>query len=384
MSGRRVLILGGGFGGLAAAHYLRELLSPEHRVIVIEKGESFSLGLSNLWVMTGERKDPREGERALSSLAGKGIEWVHDEIRRIDPQARTVETTSSTLAGDYLIIALGAELSPQAVPGFASSACNLYEPDGALALQRALPELQGSRIVILIARTPFKCPAAPYEAAFLIDSLLRQGGVRSQVELAIYTPENQPMPVAGPEVGAALRRMLGERGIEFHPEQTVLKIDHAARKVLFEIEETSFDLLVGIPPHTAPTVVREADLVDATGWIPVDAATLQTSHPSVFAIGDVTAIRLRNGMLLPKAGVFAEEQARVVAENIAADIQGARGAARFTGHGYCYLELGDGLAALGSGDFYASPAPQVTLEPPSHRYRQEKEEFERVRLATWL
>jgi sulfide:quinone oxidoreductase len=383
MSSKTVLVLGGGIGGLTAASHIRRLSSSEHRIVVIERKQTFLSCMSKLWVMTGERKDPGEGERELSRLASTGIEFVHGDIEAIDPAAKTVQTTVGTLQGDYIIVALGAELNPRAVPGFAESALNLYESHGALQIQRALQEFNGGRIVVLVSRTPFSCPSAPYEAAFLIESLLRERGVRERTEIALYTPEDVPMLVAGPNVGPPLVKMLEERGIELHWEQIALKIDPASRRILFELEDTSSDLLVGVPPHTAPAAVRESGLTDASGWVPVDPTTLQTRHTGVFAIGDVTAIRLPNGMFLPKSGVFADGHARVVAENIAAEITGEGRATQYTGHGFCHIEVGDGMAAYGSGNFYGIPAPRVTLEPPSQRYRQEKEELEQTLLALW-
>ena len=383
MSGKTVLVLGGGIGGLTAATHLRRVAPTGTRIVVIEKSETFSVCMSKLWVMTGERKDPGEGERELSRLAGAGIEIVQADIEAIDPTARTVRTTASTMEGDYVIVALGAERNPKAVPGFTESALNLYERDGALRIQRALQEFSGGRIVVLVTRTPFSCPSAPYEAAFLVEALLRERGVRQRAEIALYTPEDQPMLVAGPNVGPALVKMLEERGIELHWEQIAMKIDPAAGRILFELEDTSFDLLVGVPPHTAPVALRESGLIDASGWVPVDPTKLQTRHTGVFAIGDVTAIRLANGMFLPKSGVFADGHARVVAENIAAEIAGEGRATQFTGHGFCHIEVGDGMAAYGSGNFYGIPGPRVTFEPPSQRYRQEKEELERSLLALW-
>jgi len=382
MGTKTILVLGGGLGGLMAGSHLRRL-SPESRVVVIERKETFSACMSKLWVMTGERRDPGEGERELSRLADRGIEFVHGDIEAIDPAAKTVQTTVGTVEGDYIIVALGSERNPQAVPGFVESALNLYEGDGALQIQRALQEFSGGRIVILVSRTPFSCPSAPYEAAFLIESLLRERGIRQRTEIALYTPEDQPMLVAGPNVGPALIKMLEERGIELHWEQIVMRIDPAARRILFELEDASFDLLVGVPPHRAPAAVRESGLTDASGWVPVDPTKLQTRHAGVFAIGDVTAIRLPNGMFLPKSGVFADGHARVVAENIAAEITGEGRATQYTGHGFCHIEVGDGMAAYGSGNFYGIPAPRVTLEPPSQRFRKEKEEFERTVLALW-
>ncbi len=383
MTAKTTLILGGGLGGIMTAAHLRRLTEPEHRIVVVEKNATFSLRMANLWLMTGERKDARDGERPLAELASKGIEWVQAEVQSLDPATKTVQTTAGTLSGDYVVLALGAERRPQAVPGFAEAALNLYEADGAQAIRRALDQFAGGRVVVVISRTPFSCPAAPYEAAFLIDEVLRKRGIREQSEIAVYTPEDLPMPVAGPAVGAELVAMLKERGIEFHGESIVMKVNPAAHKVLFEIDETSYDLLVGVPPHVAPEAARASGLVDASGWVPVDPGTLETRFPGVYAIGDMTAIRLANGMYLPKAGVFADNEAHAVAERIAAQAGGEGQATRYNGDGFCYIEVGEGLAAYGSGHFYGMPGPRMILESPSQRFRTEKLDVERTALALW-
>lgn len=382
MSKQTVLVLGGGIGGLTAATHLRRL-SSEHRVVLIERSVTFAACMSHLWVMTGERPDITEGQRDLSQLAVSGIEVVQAEIEAIDPVARSVETTAGTFAGDSLVVSLGAAKVPETVPGLAEAGLNLYDPQGALEIQRALAEFDGGRIVVLVSRTPFSCPSAPYEAAFLIDAALRERGVRDRTELALYTPEDQPMLVAGPNVGPALVAMLEERGIELHWEQIPMRIDPASKRILFELADTTFDLLVAIPPHVVPPVLRSSGLVDASGWVPVDPTTLETKYAGVYAIGDATAIRLMNGMYLPKAGVFADEQARTVAARIVAEATGAEGAAQYSGRGFCYIEVGEGRAAYGAGNFYAMPAPSVAMEEPSPRFRREKAEQERALLAAW-
>jgi len=384
MTGKTILILGGGLGGVTAAGALRRLCGPEHRVVVIERNATFSLRMANLWLMSGERRRADEGERNLSRLAEHGIEWVHADIEAIDPVAKTVRTSGGTHEGDFLVIALGAEYHPEAVPGFGEAALNLYDSAGAVRIRESLEAFPGGRVVVLVARTPFSCPSAPYEAAFLVESLLRRRGVRERSEIAVYTPEDLPMPVAGEEVGKELVRMLQERGIEFRAEQIVMKVDPAARLARFELEDTKFDLLIGVPPHRAPEALRAAKLTDASGWVPVDASSLRTRYPGVYAIGDATSIRLPVGMFLPKAGVFADEQARVVAENIAAEIAGKAAGSRFNGHGFCYIEVGDSLAAYGAGNFYGIPAPTVTLEPPSARFCKEKHQLERAAQALWM
>lgn len=241
-----------------------------------------------------------------------------------------------------------------------------------------------------IARTPFRCPAAPYEATLLVEWMLRRRGVRDRVEISFYTPEKQPMPVAGPRVGEALRSMLADHGVDYQPGRTLSAV--AARSASFDGEEVPFDVLIVVPPHRAPSVLVEAGLTDRTGYVPVHPATLEiladpetltTRAPGVHAIGDATSIRLMNRLLLPKAGVFAEAEARVVAATIAARMAGEEPRARFDGSGFCYIEVGDGLAAYGAGNFYAFPEPAVRLDLPTADYKRAKHEFERV-LDTWF
>lgn len=392
MSAQGVLILGGGWGGLAVAHYLRQQVPAEYRIRVVEKRDTFSFCPSYLWLMTGERAGVADVERPMSSLADRLIEWVHEEVVGIDPEALSVTTSSGTFEADCIVLALGAEASSGDVPGFADSAYNLFEASGAVALRTALTRFETGQIAVLIARTPFRCPAVPYEAAFLIDAHMRDRGLRERVDIAVYTPEKQPMPVAGAAVGGVLRGMLEQRGIRYHPEHLVSRVDGSNRTIAFGEAAVPYDLLIGIPPHQAPRVVRDAGLTDSTGYIPVHPKTLEilsepetlaTRYPGLYAIGDVASVRLLNGLLLPKAGVFAEGEARVVAHNIAARLRGEPQASSYDGLGFCYVEVGQGMAAYGAGDFYAYPGPRVTLEPASLDYRRAKEEFEHL-LTTWF
>jgi len=377
-----VLILGGGFGGLAAAQQLRRLLPPEHHIVVIEKKTFFYINAFNMQLITGEMKDPREGQRNLSELTRKDIDWVHAEISRIDPVAKRVYTSAGTLGGDYLIVALGAERHPEAISGFVESTINLYEATGAVQLREALQKFEGGRITIICCSTPFSCPGAPYEAAFLVDSILRSRQMRDRVEISLYTPEPRPLPSTGTVMGEGVLAMFKERGIEFYPQHKVRRIDDLAHTIIFEAREVPFDLLIGVPPHSAPRIVKDAGLTDETGWIPVDFQLLETAFAGVYAIGDITSIRQPNptGFFLPKAWVFADEEARIVAKNIAGEILTSASGSKFDGTGSCYLETGDDMAAYGSGNFYSYPVPRVYMEPPSKQFFKERREIEREKL----
>ncbi len=234
---------------------------------------------------------------------------------------------------------------------------------------------------MLTAAPAYKCPAAPYEAALLVDAHLRRRGVRRAVEVDVYAAEPMPMGVAGPEMSSAVKALLATRDIPYHPEHQVTSVDAAAKKLVFANgAEAGFDVLACVPPHRAPRVIRDSALAGATGWVTVDRHTLATSFAGVFAIGDVVSIPLALGKPLPKAGVFAHAQAEVVARNIAAAVDGRAGPERFTGHGECFIEVGDGKAGFGGGDFYAEPKPVVTLHAPSWRWHAGKVLFEK----SWL
>ncbi len=352
--------------------------------MLVERDLTHRFAPSFLWVMSGARR-PRQVTADLGRLRRRGIDVLEAEVVGIDARARTVKTTAAALSYDRLVIALGAELAPEDLPGFAEAAHNIYTLDGVTAAGRDLREFRGGRVVVLVSRLPFKCPAAPYEAAFLAEALLRRRGVRNGLRIDVYTPEPFPMPTAGREMGEALSAMLRDRSIGFHPERTVEQIDAEAMElVLADGERVGYDLLLGIPPHRAPEVARDSGLAAESGFLPVDRSTLVTGSEGVYAVGDVTAIPIAEGKFLPKAGVFAHAEAEVVAGRIADELAGREPAATFDGTGSCFVEMGGGVAAYATGDFYAGGAPQVRLRRPGRRWHLAKVALEKYWLRRWF
>lgn len=381
---KTVLILGGGVGGVVAANTLRKLLPNEHRIVLIDREESHLFAPSLLWLMIGDRK-PQKIARPLERLNRKGIEFIRGEIEKIDPEKKSVRVSDRELAGDALIISLGADLAPETIPGLKEAGQNIYTLEGSEAIARKLFAFAGGRIVILTAAPMYKCPAAPYEAAMLIDYHLKRRGVRDKSEIAIYAAEPGPMGTAGPEVSAGVRQMVESKSIQYHPSHQVAEVDAKARQLKFANGSTaSFDLLFYVPPHRAPKVIKEAGLLSESGWVSVDRETMETKFRSVFAIGDVTSIPLKMGKPLPKAGVFAHGQAEVVAHNIAAEWAGQDRRRRFDGAGQCFIEIGDHRAGIGRGNFYAEPSPKVAIKKPSLRWHLAKVLFEKHWLRRWF
>jgi sulfide:quinone oxidoreductase len=380
----RIVILGGGTGGLVAAHHLRRRLSSEHRIVLIDRSSHHLFSSSLLWLMVG-RRQAAQIRRPLGHLADKGVAFHQDEIEEIDLTRRVVRTPSKAFDFDHLIVSLGAQLAPHTVAGFNDMAYDLYDLEGSQRIHAALEAFGGGTIGIFIPSMPFKCPAAPYEAAFLVEAWCRKRGIRDRTDIHLLTPEHQPMPVAGPMIGEAMTNMLRVRGIRYHPLYTFEALRPERREIVASDGATTrVDLLLGVPPHQAPDVVRASGLLGVSGWIHADPRTLRTAHDGVFAIGDITSIRLPDGKMLPKAGVFAHEEARVVAEQITSEIQGREPRTFFNGRGSCWIELGDGRAGFASGRFYAEPDPQVRMFPPGRVWHWGKVAFEQWWLHHWL
>ncbi len=382
MAEGNVVILGGGVGGVVAANILRKRLPHRYRIIVVEREPAFTLAASYLWVMTGDRT-PQQVSRPLDRLQRRGIGLLRGEVEHLDPERREATVSGRALAGDHLLVALGAEFALDAIPGLADAGHTFCTLEGATRLRGALQEFRGGKIVVLTAAPAYKCPAAPYEAAMLIDGALRRRGLRGATLLSVYAAEPGPMGVAGPEVSAAVRGMIEQKGITYHPEHLITRVQ--GRRLEFANgADAEFDLLVYVPPIRPPRALRDSGLVDASGWVQVDRRTMATRFPGVWAVGDVTTIPLAMGKPLPRAGVFAHGQARVAARNIAREVLGKGREAHFDGHGSCFIETGSGRAGFGAGDFYAEPRPQVKVRRPGRLWHAGKVFLETQLLRQWL
>lgn len=375
----RVLILGGGFGGVSVAHRLRQV-APEHEVVLVDRDTHFVMGFRKNDELVG-RATMQEGRRPLSALTAHGIEVVRGTITRIDPGARSAEVDGRAFEADALVVALGAGHAPDAVPGLADHGLNAYDAAGVPRAAEALASMDRGRVVIGIFGAPYTCPPAPYELAILAKAAARARG--AEVELSVFTPQPMSLPVLGASGCRVIEGRLKDDGIGFTPLAKPERVE-AGRVVLANGREIPFDLLLAIPPHRCPSVAVEAGLAEPGGWIRVDPRTLETSAERVWAVGDATAIPLASGQPLPKAGVLAAAEGEVVAERIAAALAGRDSDAAFDGEGSCYLEVGGGRAMMVRGRFLAEPAPEVELQGPSAELLEEKSRFEQERLQAWF
>jgi sulfide:quinone oxidoreductase len=394
--GKRILILGAGFGGLTAANLLQKNLSSlspsaEYQITIIDQKDYFMMGLVNLWILSGIRTF-KDSKIDLNRLENKGIRYLNDKVTGIDVASKTVTTRESSnlkLKYDYLIIALGTEYSLEEVNGFLENGgFNLYDAEQVTKLRERILSLKKGRIAICITSIPYKCPPAPYETSLLINDILVKNGTRDSIDIDIYTPTPISLPVAGAKVSHDVINLLNHNRINFHPLHKIKAVLNM-KKIEFENGNwVNYDLLIGIPPHKVPEVIRNSDLIThGQNWINVDKFSLRTDFENVFAIGDVTEIKVNENVAIPKAGVFAEAQAKVVSQQIADDIKNNKNkhsSSGFDGKGFCFMEVGNEKAGYIAADFYNEDGPYTLLEPPSDESYKKKLDFERSKVDEWL
>jgi len=371
----RILVLGAGFGGLELATVLSEELGDDAGVTLIDESDAFVFGYSKLDVMFG-RATPEEVRLPYAEFVKPGVRLARETITAIDPEARRVTTDTGVHEADVLVVALGADYDVDATPGLAEEN-EFYSVAGAERLRDVLSTFTHGRAVVGVCGAPFKCPPAPSEAALLLHDYLLERGIRHDCEISLVMPFGTPVPPS-PDTSAALLEAFAERGIEFVPGSRVSSLDPARGVVVLENgAELRYDLFLGVPKHRAPDVVIESGMAE-DGYIPVSSQTLETRFPAVYALGDVATVGV------PKAGVFSEGAARVVARSLIAKLRGGEQPPPYDGRGACYVEFGAGRIGRVDVDFLSGPRPTGTFQAPSLELVAEKTRFGASRRARWF
>jgi len=375
---QHVLVLGAGFAGLELATRLSETMADSVRVTLIDRNDSFFFGFSKLEVMLG-RQSAGEVQMPYADIAKEGVEFRQENVIGIDPATRRVTTDAASYDPDFLVIAMGADYDMAATPGLAEGGHEYYTLAGAERLRDALADFDGGRVLVSVLGQPFKCPPAPFEGAFMLDEHFKERGIRESVQMTSTFPMQRPVPVTG-EVSQMFRDALAARDIEERSEHLVTSIDPSTRTAQLKSGDTlPYDLFVGIPVHQAPDPLAASGLA-VNGWVPVDQTNLRTEFPRVYAVGDVCT----GPRTVPKAGIFAESAALVVADDIAAEISGGEAPAPYEGSGVCYAEFGGGLVSKVEVNFLRGDSPAAQRNDPSLEFAAEKEEFGAVRRARWF
>jgi sulfide:quinone oxidoreductase len=376
-----VLILGGGFGGLSAANEIRKSLSSSQVTItVVDKKNWFMVGFAKLWIIKGTRTF-ENSTALLSGLAKKEINFLNEEILHIDLENKNIKTTTQNLSYDFLIVAMGAVLAPEKIQGLTENGMNLYDYKQSQQIHDKIMDLKSGTIAISIMGMPYKCPPAPFEASLIIDSMLREAKTRDSVQVHFYSPAPITLPAAGPEISKKILDLISSEKIIFHDSCKIKSVE--SNKLIFENSQADFDLLLAVPPHVAPDVIYESGLAKEGNFIPIDR-DCKTPHDNVYAIGDVTTLKVTETMAVPKAGVFAEGEGYTVAQSIISKIQSKEKPALFDGKGGCFIESGRDTASVIEIDMFSGPKPSTKLTESTSEHLDEKLQFEKDRLSNWL
>jgi sulfide:quinone oxidoreductase len=357
---KRILILGGGVGGTLTANLLvkklrRQVNAGEVTITVVDQTGQHTYQPGFMYIaMGGERADRLQ--RPERGLLDKRVSLVVGEVERVDESTQTVYLTDGLPVGyDYLVVATGSRIVPEAIEHFETEAHHFYSAEAALRLRGALDAFTGGRIVVAIAGMPYKCPPAPLEVSFLIESELRKRGLRDQCEVHFCSPIGRAFTIES--VSDMATPILEAKGIELHTFFNVETID-PERKVIesLEGEELPYDLLILVPPHKGQQFLMDSGLAPGPGgWLPTDRASLEVGgRRNVFALGDATDLPLS------KAGSTAHFEAPVVTERIVAAVEGREVDPKhgdYLGKVMCFFEIGDGKGTLLQFDYEHPPRP---------------------------
>jgi sulfide:quinone oxidoreductase len=346
-----VAVLGGGVGGTLVANLLDRSLGRDVHITVVDPTGMHDYQPGYLYVALGQARG-HWLSREERSLLRRGVDLAIEEAVRIHPDAGTIQLErGGSLSWDYLVIATGARLVPDQIPGLTEGSFDFYSLAGAERLAQELGRFRGGRIKVGIAGIPYKCPPAPVEFTFMVDGYLRERDLRDRSEVELLSPLNRAFTIES--ASKLIQPIMRSRGIGLTTFFNVEAVDPSAHVVeSLEGEKQEYDLLVLVPPHEGAEVVKTSNLGDSSGWLPTDRTTLNVNgYDNVFALGDATDLPIS------KSGSTAHFEAPVIASRIASLVKGTTPKTNYGGRVMCFLETGDGKATSLRFDYEHPPIP---------------------------
>src|SRR6266511_2934757 len=340
----QVVVLGGGVGGTLTANLLARQLGRNLHVTVVDPTGMHVYQPGFLYAALG-KANGRWLARDERTLLHRKVDLAVEAATHIDPDKGTVQLAhGGSLPFDYLVLATGARLVPEQIPGLAEGAHEFYSLQGALRLREALRGFRGGRVLVGVAGIPYKCPPAPVEFTLMLDQYLRRRGLRDKSQVTLLSPLSRAFTIES--ASKLIQPILTKRGIGLETFFNVEEVDPSAGTVSsLEGEAATCVLLVLVPPHRGQAVIESSGLGDVGGSATTDRQTL--SH---------------------------RDHARIVASRIAALVTGTAPSANYGGRVMCFLETGDGRATALRFDYEHPPVPPA----PSWAWHAAKWAFNRL------
>lgn len=353
---QKILILGSGAGGTIVANMLRkELLEAEWEITIIERKEQHHYQAGYLFIPFGVYSE-QDVLKPKKEFIPKGVDFVLDNITRIDPDERRVETEKGGQYDyDWLIIATGCDIAPEEIDGMTDGwrkdIFDFYTLGGALALRKKLKYFDSGKVVLNIAEIPYKCPIAPLEFVFMADWFFTVNGVRDKVDIELVTPLDNVF--TKPVAAKILAEVAVKKNIKVTPLFDLAQVNVSEKTIeSHKGDKVDYDLLVAIPPNMGDQMLIDSKISDPVGFVPTDNDTLKAENfDRIFVVGDTTNVPTS------KAGSVAHYMAYTLVENLLREIDGHKAAKKFDGHATCFLASGFEKAILLDFNYNVEPLP---------------------------
>ena len=332
VSKKKVVIIGGGTGGVIVANVLAHKGGTKFAdTVLLSTSDRVYYEPDNLFRLF-DKKGMESQFKLIRKVVDKKVKVETATVTNIDPGKRFVKTKDGVdYPYDYLVIATGASYDYGRVPGYKDIAHNFHEAEATLKLREALESFQGGNILMSIADIPFKCPVSPLEFCLMARAYFKKRGMLDKVKFHITSP--LPRLFSIENVSNKMTKRFEKSGIEIHTFFNTETIDPEKKVVTsLEGEKLPFDLLIMVPPHNGAEFLKTSGIGDDEGWVTVDRETLRhNKFPEIFAVGDAT------NLPVSKAGAAAHHQAKIIGPNIASILKGEEPKKKYDGHVQCFL-----------------------------------------------
>jgi sulfide:quinone oxidoreductase len=314
----KILILGGGFGGVVAAERLAKELDDEHQITLVSRSRHFVFYPALVRLAFGKCQREDVSFDLRQTMLSRRVNFIEAEVARIDPQQRKVTIAHGEVEGhlpyDYLIFALGRRLATERVTGFYENAHHLLNVDKALQFGKAIARFHEGRAVI--GQCPgARLPGPVYETAFALSRLLEERGERNGAKITIVSPNAPGLEFGDNNVAGAIRSALDKHGIDLLPHFPIERVTFGTAFNNLG-QSIKFNLLMLLPPFLGSSAASYLGITNEEGYINVDAMMRVAGAERMYAVGDCVNFRG------PKMGHMAVRQGEVAAANLAAEIAG--------------------------------------------------------------
>jgi sulfide:quinone oxidoreductase len=314
----RVLILGGGFGGVVAAEHLAAQLSDEHQITLVSRSRNFVFYPALVKLAFGQCEQEDVSFDLRRAMLKRRVNFIEAEVAHIDPVERTVTIAHGEVEGklgyDYLIFALGRRLATERIHGFYEYAQHLLSVDKAIKFGNAIKAFKEGRAVF--GQCPgARLPVSVYESAFALARLLEEKGQRESVRITVVSPTTLESELGDLTAATILRKALAHHEIEFLPNRSIESLTEDSA-ITTAGERINYNLLMLAPPFRGSSAASYVGITDDEGYINVDWTMRVPGHERLYAVGDCVNFEG------PKMGHMAVRQAEVAAANLAAEIEG--------------------------------------------------------------